>query len=197
MRINPSKGNYYFYDKENYFKRASKETMRSQNKNHVLLIFHLLILAGIFGCSESGTNSPVLTNHISLAGPDTIRATTAALVEVRGEGISNLFALSLELHYPDSLLIGDSAWAGDLWSPDALSIAHEVTGGYGISIGEVQTDDKDDITGTGTLAVFQFHSAQPGTSTITMTLLELIDDEGNSLEDDFDVTADEIFVITE
>lgn len=171
--------------------------MRSQSKYYKLLIITLLILAGVFGCSKSSTNPPVLINHISLAGPDTIRATTATLVEVRGEGISDLFALSFELHYPDSLLICDSARAGDLWSPEALSIAHTVTGGYGISVGEVQTDDKDEVTGTGTLAAFQFHSVMPGTLTITMTILEMIDDEGNSLEDDFDITANEIFVIAE
>jgi hypothetical protein len=174
-----------------------KEAMRIQNKYYKLLILTVLILTGVFGCSKSGTNPPVLTNHISLTGPDTIQATTAALVEVRCEGISDLFALSIELHYPDSLLTCDSAWAGDLWSPGALSIAHAVTSGYGISVGEVQTDDKDEITGRGTLATFQFHSVMPGTLTITMAILELIDDEGNSLEDDFDFTANEIFVITE
>ena len=171
--------------------------MRSQNKYYKLLIVNLLILTGVIGCSKSGMNPPVLTNHIILTGPDTIRANISALVEVRGEGISDLFALSFELHYPDSLLTCDSAWAGDLWSPGALSIAHTVTGGYGISVGEVQTDDKDEVTGTGMLATFRFHSAMPGTLTITMTILEMIDDEGNSLEDDFDFTTNEIFIITE
>ncbi len=171
--------------------------MRNQNKYYKLLIINMLILAGIFGCSKSGTNPPVLTNNISLAGPDTIRAGISTLVEIRGEGISDLFALSLELHYPDSLLTCDSAWAGDLWSSEALSIAHTVTGGYGISVGEIQTDDKDEITGTGTLAIFRFHSAMPGTLTMTMTILEMIDDEGNSLEEDFDFTANEICVIAE
>jgi hypothetical protein len=170
--------------------------MRNRKKYFILLLV-LLILAGVFGCSESGTNPPMITHRVSLTGPDTIRTDTTALVEVRGEGISDVFALSLELHYLNSLLTCDSACAGDLWSPSALSIAHAVASGYGISIGEVQTDDKDEITGTGTLATFQFHSAAPGTLTVAMTILEFIDDEGNSLESDFDFSSNEIFVITE
>ncbi|MCF7919470.1 MAG: cohesin domain-containing protein [Candidatus Cloacimonetes bacterium] len=142
----------------------------------------LIILSAIMllSCSNGGTDpKEQLAIMISPAENHIVNDSMVEFV-VRIENVSNLFAFSGELKYDSSIveIQSDQVAAGSFWSIEPLCDCIAETGCLNICIGLTQTNGIDRINGSGTLFTFSLKGINIGQSEISLSNIQLINENG-------------------
>ncbi len=148
-------------------------------------IFFFIVLTVIFmSCSDNGTEPESNLKIIISPTEKHIVVESIAIFEVKIENVDNLFAFSGEIHFDSTLveLQTNQIIVGDFWNVNPLIETIIETDCLNICIGLTQTEDPDLISGSGTLFSFSLKGVNIGQSDITLSNIQLIDENGSLIE---------------
>ena len=149
-------------------------------------IILLIVLTVIFmSCSDNGTEPESDLKILISPTEKHITINSIAIFEVKIEDAYNLFAFSGEIHFDSTLveLQTDQITFGDFWNVNPLIETIIETGCLNICVGLTQTNGSDSINGNGTLFSFSLKGINIGQSDITLSNIQLIDENGSLIED--------------
>lgn len=150
-----------------------------------LLIFSLILILLSFSGCECGKSSdppPVdetfymnLMPEASAIGPGENIALTGSINSVEG-----LFAVTFDLAFDSTIVAFESLTIPQtgLLGNSVLSFSNTISGGVSVSLGRIQTEANDNVSGNGVLFEITFSASGTGTTNIQYQNIFIIDEEG-------------------
>jgi hypothetical protein len=145
------------------------------------VVYMLLIFALILGCSDDGDGildkAKPVTIHIS---PGEIQGGmgTDFDIDIIMENASDVFSVSFELAFQDNIIEAQetAATKGDLFGNSALFFAKGEDGKVSVGVTLPQSGGEDAVNGSGTIATIHLTGLSVGSSPLTITNLEVVDE---------------------
>lgn len=150
-----------------------------------LLIFSLILILLSFSgceCGKSSDPEPVdetfymnLMPEASAIGPGENITLTGSINSVEG-----LFAVTFDLVFDSTILSYESLTIPQtgLLGNSVLSFSNTISGGVSVSLGRIQTEANDNVSGNGVLFEITFSAAGTGTTNIQYQNIFIIDEQG-------------------
>ncbi len=142
----------------------------------------------ILSCSDSSSEpEPDDTFYLGVTpAANTISVGSNAMLSVQINSVEGFFASSFDLLFDNTVVQVDTiqvSASGLLADYDPISFYDEIENGMSVSVGLTQTEEDDDLSGSGTLLVITFEGAAEGSTPIEFENVVIIDEQGEDNPD--------------